>query len=125
MGSLHVAAVSCSIRVVISLLHEDIDIDVTDKDGKTAVDLAAEQGMGNIVELLVAIGAKFSPQSILSLPVGDRQTMKKFVKRGKSHLFRSHSIMTSLVTQNTGLVKDIGRVIAEKLPGIDLLLVLQ
>jgi len=125
LTSLHVAAVSCSIRVVISLLHEDIDIDVMDKDAKTAVNLAAEQGMGNIVELLVAIGAKFSPQSVLSLPVGDRQTMKKFVKRGKSHLFRSHSIMTSLVTQNTGLVKDIGRVIAEHLPGIDLLLVLQ
>merc|ERR1711939_408805 len=126
MTSLHIASVCCDIGVVISLLHEPkTDTNILDKNGKSACDLAMEYALGEIVELLVATGAKFSEDVLHSLSPVDRKEMTRFVKRGKSHYFRSRRAMSSLITQNTNLVKDMAALVTESLPGIDLLLVLQ
>lgn len=124
LTSLHVAAVCCDIRVVVSILH-DCDADIIDKEGKTACDLAIEQVLGDITELLIAAGTKFSFQSFLNLPASDRRHMKRYLRRGKSHCFRSHQKMQSLITQKTNLVKDVAHVVTECIPGIELLTVLQ
>jgi len=124
--SLHVAVVCCHLPVIVQLLKKSvIDIEELDRQSKTALDLALASGIGETVELLIASGANISCDSADMLEEEQMRAMKRYVKRGKSHRFRSQNKMRSLVRDNAKLVNDMGTVVTSYIAGVDLLLVLQ
>lgn len=123
-SSLHVAAVHGLVEDTITILmkHQEIDLNSPDLDGLTACDLAIQNGMAKLVELLVASGASFADESFSGLE--DSQKVKKALKRGKYHRAKSQKVMKALILKNTNLIQDMGGVVAEFIPGVDMLLLL-
>lgn len=124
--SLHVAVVCCHLHVIVQLLKRtDMNIEECDRESKTALDIALSNEIGETVELLLASGAKLTESANEALEQEESRSMRRFVKRGKTHRFRSQNTMRSLVRDNAKLVNDMGTVVTSYIAGVDLLLVLQ
>lgn len=126
-SSLHVAVVSCSISVVVNILMKYNDtMDVLDREGNTACDLAMREGHAKVVELLVASGATYKTNIYAEIDDSlKKEEMVKSVHRGTNHRAKSHSVMNSLVTDNTKLIQNMGEVVTDFIPGVEVLLMLK
>jgi GGDEF domain-containing protein len=126
-SSLHLAVVSCSIGVTVDiLLKHNETMDILDREGNSACDLAMREGNCKVVELLVASGAQYRPDSFADIPdFLKKEDIAKSVKKGTKHRTKSHQMMKSLVTENTKMIKDMGQVVTDFIPGVEMLLMLQ
>merc|ERR1712146_32943 len=102
---LHLAVVSCSISVTVDiLLKHNHTMDILDREGNSACDIAMREGHCKIVELLVASGAEYKPDSYAEISDSQKkEKIAKSVKKGTKHRTKSHQAMKSLVTDNTKL----------------------
>jgi len=123
--SLHVASACCDIETVAYLLkNSDCDINELDLEGKTACDNAWLSESGSILELLVASGAEFNYKKCEKLEEKAQQKMRNHALRGKYHKKHAKKVLETLVKQNTCLIKDMGCVVTDFIPGPEKLLVL-
>lgn len=123
--SLHIAAVGCKLEsVVCVLMNNDIDIDETDADGFTACDLAIQNGKDKVVEVLVASGASFNQDVFTELGENDKKRINRSVNRGNRHRNKSRKAIKTLVTKHSKMICDMGSVITEFIPGVEMLLIL-
>jgi len=123
--SLHVASACCDIQTVAYLLkHSDCDINERDLDGKTACDNAWIAESGSVLELLVASGAEFNYKKCEKLEGRAQKKMKNYALRGAYHKKHAKRVLETLVKQNTCLIKDMGCVVTDFIPGAEKLLVL-
>jgi len=122
--SLQVAAVCCDITVVVDIL-KNSDIDAVTFDEKSACDLALENSCEDVVELLLGAGAQFNKNVFESLDEDTQIKMSRCVRRGNNLRVTSQNRMQAIVTRTSKMVCDVGQVVTEFIPGVELLLVME